>query len=129
MTKLIIQTDNAPKAIGNYSQAIRIGNLVYLSGQIPLDPKTMEMDSGIEAQVHRAFKNLCAVASSSGGSPGDIVKLTVYLKDMTHFSQVNEIMSNYFKPPYPARAVVGVASLPRSALVEIDAVMVIEETL
>ena len=126
MTKIFIQTDNAPKAIGNYSQAIRVGNLVYLSGQIPLDPKTMEMEYGIEAQVHRAFKNLCAVASSSGGSPDDIVKLTMYLTDMTHFTQVNEIMSNYFKPPYPARAVIGVANLPRSALVEIDAVMVIE---
>ena len=129
MKKLFIQTDSAPQAIGNYSQAIRAGNFVYLSGQIPLDPKTMEMESGIEAQVHRAFKNLCAVASSSGGSPSDIVKLNMYLTDMTHFPQVNEIMSKYFKPPFPARAVIGVASLPRSALVEIDAVMVIEETL
>ena len=126
MTKIFIQTDNAPKAIGNYSQAIRVGNLVYLSGQIPLDPKTMEMEYGIEAQAHRAFNNLCALASSSGGGPSDIVKLTIYLTDMTHFTQVNEIMSHYFTPPYPARAVIGVVSLPRSALVEIDAVMVIE---
>jgi reactive intermediate/imine deaminase len=125
MTKQVIHTEAAPKAIGNYSQAIKIGNVVYLSGQIPLDPETMEMEADIEAQVHRVFKNLLAVAESAGGSFRDIVKLNVYLSDLAHLPLLNEIIALYFKPPYPARAAVGAASLPRSALVEMDAVMVI----
>lgn len=123
--KSIISTDQAPAAIGTYSQAVRAGNTVYLSGQIGLDPANMQLVEGIEAQIHRVFANLAAVAQAAGGSLGDVVKLNVYLTDLAHFGRVNEIMAQYFSPPYPARAAVGVASLPRGALVEADAVMVL----
>lgn len=124
MNKRIIQTPDAPAAIGTYSQAVRIGDTVYLSGQIGLDPATMQMVDGIEAQIHQVFSNLAAVAAAAGGSLADVVKLNVFLTDLGHFPQVNEIMAQYFSPPYPARAAVGVAALPRAALVEADAVMV-----
>lgn len=124
MTRQIISTEGAPKAIGTYSQAVRVGDTVYLSGQIGLDPKTMQLVEGIEPQVRRVFDNLSAVAVASGGSLADIVKLNIFLTDLSHFALVNSIMAEYFKEPYPARAAVGVASLPRGALVEADAVMV-----
>lgn len=124
-TKQIIQTEGAPAAIGTYSQAVKVGNTVYLSGQIGLDPVTMQMVDGIEAQVHRVFTNLRAVADAAGGSLADVVKLNIFLTDLSHFTLVNTIMAEYFSQPYPARAAVGVASLPRNALVEADAVMVI----
>ncbi len=126
MSKQIIATDKAPQAIGTYSQAVRAGNTVYLSGQIGLDPATMQMVDGIEAQVHRVFSNLKAVAEASGGSLADVVKLNVFLTDLANFALVNTIMAEYFSQPYPARAAVGVASLPRNALVEADGVMVLE---
>jgi reactive intermediate/imine deaminase len=122
--KLLIESKNAPQAIGAYSQAIRAGNTIYLSGQVGLDPETMQMAEGIDAQVQRVFLNLQAVVAAAGGGLDDIVKLTVYLTDLAHFSCVNEIMAGFFKQPYPARATVGVAALPRNALVEIDAVLV-----
>lgn len=125
MTKQIIQTAGAPQAIGTYSQAVKVGNTVYLSGQIGLDSATMQMVDGIEAEVHRVFKNLQAVAEASGGSLADIVKLNIFLTDLSHFALVNTIMAEYFKQPYPARAAVGVASLPKGALVEADGVMVL----
>lgn len=125
MSKSIIQTLGAPAAIGTYSQAVKVGNTVYLSGQIGLDPISMTMVDGIEAQVHRVFTNLKAVTEASGGSLNDIVKLNVFLTDLSHFALVNTIMAEYFTAPYPARAAVGVASLPRNALVEADGVMVI----
>lgn len=124
-TKKIIQTQGAPAAIGTYSQAVKVGNTVYMSGQIGLDPITMQMVEGIDAQVHRVFQNLKAVAEAADGSLADVVKLNVFLTDLTHFALVNTIMAEYFSEPYPARAAVGVASLPRAALVEADAVMVI----
>lgn len=127
MVKEIIQTDNAPAAIGAYSQAVKVDNTVYLSGQIPLDPETMELVEGIDAQINRVFKNLTAVAAAAGGDLNDIVKLNVYLKDLGHFPRVNEIMADYFDKPYPARAAVGVAALPKNAGVEIDAVMVLSK--
>ncbi len=123
--KQIIQTQGAPAAIGTYSQAVKVGNTVYLSGQIGLDPATMQMVEGIEAQVHRVFTNLKAVAEAAGGSLGDVVKLNIFLTDLSHFTLVNTIMAEYFSQPYPARAAVGVASLPRGALVEADGVMVV----
>jgi reactive intermediate/imine deaminase len=123
MTRKIIHTDSAPKAIGTYSQAVRCGETVYLAGQIGLDPATMEMVAGVGPQIHRVFQNLQAVARAAGGDLKDIVKLTVYLTDLGNFALVNETMATYFSPPYPARAAVGVASLPRSAQVEIDAIM------
>jgi len=119
-------TDAAPKAIGTYSQAVRCGSTVYLAGQIGLDPATMEIVPGIEPQIRRVFDNLRAVAQAAGGSLGDVVKLTVYLTDLGHFARLNEIMATYFSEPYPARAAVGVASLPRGALVEVDAIMHLE---
>lgn len=125
MTKTIITTDQAPAAIGTYSQAVRVGKTVYLSGQIGLDPTTMQLMEGIEAQIHRVFANLAAVAGAAGGSLADVVKLNVFLTDLGHFTKVNEIMAQYFTPPYPARAAVGVASLPRGAMVEADAVLVL----
>jgi reactive intermediate/imine deaminase len=125
MTKTIVQTPHAPQAIGTYSQAVRVGSTVYLSGQIGLDPTTMQMVEGIEAQIHRVFQNLKAVAEASGGGLADVVKLNVFLTDLAHFPKVNEIMAGYFREPYPARAAVGVAALPRGALVEADAVMVL----
>jgi len=124
MPRKTIQTDNAPQAIGTYSQAVRTGNTVYLSGQIPLLPDTMELVSGgIEVQVRRVFDNLAAVAEATGGSLADVVKLNVFLTDLGHFAMVNEIMAEYFREPYPARAAVGVAALPRGAQVEMDAIM------
>jgi len=124
MTKQIIQTAGAPQAIGTYSQAVRTGNTVYLSGQIGLDPITMQLVEGIDAQIVRVFDNLKAVAAAAGGNLDNIVKLNVYLTDLSHFARVNETMATYFTQPYPARAAVGVAQLPRGALVEMDAVMV-----
>ena len=121
--KTIIVTANAPAAIGTYSQAVKVGNTVYLSGQIGLDPASMQMVDGIEAQIHRVFANLHAVCDAAGGSLNDVVKLNVFLTDLGHFAKVNEIMAQYFQQPYPARAAVGVASLPRNALVEADGVM------
>jgi reactive intermediate/imine deaminase len=125
MTKEPIETKKAPQAIGTYSQAIRTGDTVYLSGQIGLDPETIQMAEGIEAQAHRVFQNLRAVAEAAGGRLDDMVKLTVYLTDLVHFPRINEIMAGYFNRPYPARAAVGVAGLPRNAMVEIEAVMVL----
>jgi reactive intermediate/imine deaminase len=125
MSKSIIQTADAPAAIGTYSQAVRVDHTVYLSGQIGLDPASMQLVDGIEAQIHQVFKNLRAVATAAGGSLADVAKLNVFLTDLGHFSRVNEIMAEYFNLPYPARAAVGVASLPRGALVEADAVMVL----
>lgn len=126
MLKQIIQTRSAPEAIGTYSQAVRVGDTVYLSGQIALDPATMQLQEGVEAQIHQVFRNLQAVARAAGGDLQDVVKLNVFLTDLSHFAKVNEIMAGYFKAPYPARAAVGVASLPRGALVEMDAVMALE---
>jgi len=124
MTRKTIQTDNAPQAIGTYSQAVRTGNTVYMSGQIPLLPDTMELVSGdMDAQIRRVFDNLVAVAEAAGGSLADVVKLNVFLTDLGHFAMVNEIMAEYFREPYPARAAVGVAALPKGAQVEMDAVM------
>lgn len=124
MAKEIIKTDRAPKAIGTYSQAVKTGNTVYMSGQIPLDPETMELvEGGIEVQIRRVFDNLSAVADAAGGSLGDVVKLNVFLTDLANFPVVNEVMANYFAEPYPARAAIGVAALPRGASVEMDAVL------
>ena len=118
-----ISTPEAPAAIGTYSQAVRAGDTVYLSGQIPLDPKTMQLVEGFENQVKRVFENLLAVCKAAGGDFSKVVRVTVYLTDLANFAKVNEVMSTYFKEPYPARAAIGVASLPRGSLVEIDAVM------
>lgn len=124
MPRQIIQTDQAPQAIGTYSQAVKVGNTVYLSGQIPLDPKTMELVPGdMSTRIRRVFDNLSAVAQAAGGTLNDVVKLNIYLTDLTHFALVNEIMAQYFAQPYPARAAVGVASLPKGAAVEMDAIM------
>ena len=125
MTRSTISTSDAPAAIGPYSQAVRAGDTLYLSGQIGLDPGTGQLVDGIENQIHRVFRNLKAVAEAGGGSLADAVKLTVYLTDLSHFARVNEIMVRYFDKPYPARAVVGVAALPRGALVEADAILVL----
>ena len=121
--KTPIQTREAPEAIGTYSQAVRAGDTVYLSGQIGLDPATMQMVEGVEAQTHRVFRNLAAVADAAGMSLDQAVRMTVYLTDLAHFARVNEIMAQYVREPYPARAAVGVAALPRGALVEIDAIL------
>ena len=124
MGKTIIHTDKAPQAIGTYSQAVNHQGLVFVSGQIPLDPETMGMvTGGIEPQIHRVFKNLSAICSAAGGSLDDIVKLSVFLTDMTNFPQVNAIMEQYFTAPYPARAAIGVAALPKDAEVEMDAIL------
>ncbi|MDR0233754.1 MAG: Rid family detoxifying hydrolase [Zoogloeaceae bacterium] len=123
MTKSYISTDSAPSAIGSYSQAVRTGQTVYLSGQIGIDPKTQNLVEGIDAQIEQVFLNLTAVAKATGGSLDDIVKLSVYLVDLTHFPKVNEAMSRHFQKPYPARAAVGVTELPKGALVEADAVL------
>ena len=124
MSKKIIHTDKAPQAIGTYSQAVNHQGLVFISGQIPLDPESMEMvTGGIEAQIHRVFKNLSAICSAAGGSLDDIVKLTVFLTDMVNFPQVNAIMEQYFTAPYPARAAIGVAALPKDSEVEMDAIL------
>ncbi|MCU7813950.1 MAG: RidA family protein [Candidatus Thiodiazotropha sp. (ex Lucinoma kastoroae)] len=124
MSREIIRTDQAPQAIGTYSQAVKVGDTVYLSGQIPLGPETMEMvDGDIEQQIRRVFENLQAVARAAGGSLADIVKLNVFLTDLADFPVVNQVMADYFIQPYPARAAIGVAALPKSAGVEMDAIM------
>ena len=124
MSRTIIQTDHAPAAIGTYSQAVRVGDTVYLSGQIPLDPATKELVGGdIEAQIRRVFENLKAVAEAAGGSLAQAVKVNIYLTDLTHFPKVNEIMAQYFPQPYPARAAVGVAQLPKGAHVEAECIL------
>ncbi len=124
MSRTIIQTDRAPAAIGTYSQAVRVGDTVYLSGQIPLDPATKELvDGGIEAEIRRVFENLKAVAEAAGGSLAQAVKVNIYLTDLTHFPKVNEIMAQYFPQPYPARAAVGVAQLPKGAHVEAECIL------
>ena len=124
MRREIIRTDQAPQAIGTYSQAVKCGNTVYLSGQIPLVPETMELLEGdIEAQIRRVFENLQAVARAAGGSLADVAKLNVFLTDLNHFPIVNKVMADYFVEPYPARAAVGVAALPKEAGVEMDAVL------
>lgn len=125
--KTIIATPKAPAAIGTYSQAVKVGGTVYLSGQIPLDPATMQLVEGIENQVRRVFDNLRAVCEAAGGSLNDLVKVNVYLTDLANFGKVNEVMATYISQPYPARAAVGVASLPRGAAVEIEGVMVLPD--
>ena len=127
MAKTIIHTDDAPQAIGTYSQAVKVDNTVYISGQIPLDPLSMEVVAGgIEAEITRVFDNLKAVAAASGGGLADVVKLNIFLTDLGNFPTVNEIMAQYFQQPYPARAAIGVAALPKGVGVEMDAVLVIE---
>jgi len=124
MSRKIIHTDKAPQAIGTYSQAVKCQGMIFVSGQIPLDPESMEMvTGGIEAQIGQVFDNLSAVCTAAGGSLDDIVKLTVYLTDMGDFPQVNAIMEQYFTAPYPARAAIGVAALPKGAVVEMDAIL------
>lgn len=124
MDREIISTQHAPEAIGTYSQAVKVGNTIFLSGQIPLDPRTMELvDDRIDEQIRRVFENLSAVAEAAGSSLGEVVKLNVFLTDLGDFARVNAIMAEYFAPPYPARAVVGVAALPRNAKVEVDAIL------
>lgn len=125
MSKQTLSTPLAPAAIGTYSQAVRAGDTVYLSGQIGLDPASMTMVEGIDAQIERVFENLKAVAEAAGGSLNDAVKVNVYLIDLGHFAKVNEAMTRYFAAPFPARAAVGVAALPRGALVEVDAILVV----
>ena len=125
MTRQIISTTNAPAAIGTYSQAVRVGDTVYMSGQIGLDPASMQMVDGIDAQIVRVFENLKAVAEAAGTTLDSAAKLNIYLTDLAHFAKVNEAMAKYFNQPYPARAAVGVKELPRGALVEADAVLVI----
>jgi reactive intermediate/imine deaminase len=124
MKRQIIHTADAPKAIGPYSQAVRVGDTVYVSGQIPLDPVTGALVSGdIEAEIRRVFDNLKAIAQAAGGSLASVAKLSVFLTDLTHFAKVNEIMASYFSEPYPARAAIGVAALPRGARVEVECVL------
>lgn len=125
MSRSIVSTPTAPAAIGTYSQAVKVGNTVYCSGQIGLDPVSMQMVEGFEAQTVRVFDNLKAVAEAAGGSLADAVKLTIYLTDLSNFATVNEVMSRYFAEPYPARAAVGVKELPRGAVVEADAILVL----
>jgi reactive intermediate/imine deaminase len=124
MPKAVISTAQAPSAIGTYSQAVRCGDTIYVSGQIGLDPATMQLVAGIDAQIKRVFDNLKAVAAAAGGSLDDAAKLTIYLTDLVHFAKVNEAMAAYFTQPYPARAAIGVAALPRGALIEADAILV-----
>ncbi len=127
MTRQVIKTNQAPQAIGTYSQAVKVGPTVYLSGQIPLDPQTMELvDGNMRAQITRVFDNLKAVAGAAGGSLADVVKLTVYLTDLSHFALINEVMASYFNEPFPARAAIGVAALPKGAGVEMDAILVLD---
>lgn len=126
MTRRVIHTDKAPAAIGTYSQAVRVGDVVYLSGQIPLDPVSMELvGDDVESQIRQVFDNLAAVAEAAGGALADAVRLTVYLTDLANFPLVNEVMAEYFSEPYPARAAIGVAALPRNAAVEVDAILVL----
>lgn len=126
MAKQIIETTQAPAAIGCYSQAVQCGKTIYLSGQIGLNPQTMQLQEGIDAQIRQVLENLKAVCLAAGGSLSHLAKLNVYLLDLAHFSLVNETMASYFSAPYPARALVGVAALPRGALIEMDAVLVLE---
>ena len=127
MTKSIISTENAPQAIGTYSQAVKVDKTVYISGQIPLDPASMEIvEGGVDAQITRVFDNLGAVAQASGGSLKDVVKLNIFLTDLSCFPTVNEIMATYFTEPYPARAAIEVSALPKGVAVEMDAVLVLE---
>lgn len=125
MSKSVINSDQAPAAIGTYSQAIKVGNTVYLSGQIPLDPATMQLVEGFEAQAVQVFENLKAVCEAAGGSLADIAKLNIFLTDLGNFATVNEVMGRYFQQPYPARAAIGVAALPRGAQVEMDGILVL----
>ena len=125
MSKTVITSPNAPAAIGTYSQAIKAGNTVYLSGQIPLDPKTMELVEGFEEQTIQVFENLKAVIEAAADSFQDVVKLNIFLTDLSHFAKVNEVMGRYFQQPYPARAAIGVAALPRGAMVEMDGILVL----
>ncbi len=128
MQRSVIHTQRAPQAIGTYSQAVKSGNTVYLSGQIPLVPETMELVEGdMEAQVRRVFDNLSAVCEAAGGSLAEIIKLNIFLTDLGHFPLVNQVMAEYFREPYPARAAVGVAALPKDAAVEMDAVLVLDD--
>lgn len=128
MTRQVIKTNQAPQAIGTYSQAVKVGPTVYLSGQIPLDPQTMELvDGDMRAQITRVFDNLKAVTGAAGGSLADVVKLTVYLTDLSHFALINEVMASYFNEPFPARAAIGVAALPKGAGVEMDAILVLNQ--
>lgn len=126
MARTIISTQKAPAAIGTYSQAVKVGNTVYLSGQIALDPVTMQLKETIQEQIVQVFENLKAVSEASGGSLQDMVKLNIFLTDLSHFALVNEMMARYFTQPYPARAAVGVAALPRGAAVEMDGVLILE---
>ncbi len=127
MTRQIIETAQAPGAIGTYSQAVRVGNTVYVSGQIPLDPASGQLVSGdIEAEIRRVFENLKAIVQAAGGNFASVAKVTVFLTDLAHFGKVNEIMATYFERPYPARAAVGVAQLPRGARVEVECIMVLD---
>lgn len=126
MSRTVINTDAAPAAIGTYSQAVRAGNTVYLSGQIPLDPATMALVEDVDGQIRQVFDNLKAVAEAAGGGFEQVVKLTIFLTDLSHFPRVNEIMAGYFQEPYPARAAIGVAALPKGATVEMEAIMVLE---
>lgn len=125
MSKSVISSDKAPAAIGTYSQAIKAGNTVYLSGQIPLDPASMQLVEGFEAQAVQVFENLKAVCEAAGGSLADIAKLNIFLTDLGNFATVNEVMGRYFQQPYPARAAIGVAALPRGAQVEMDGILVL----
>lgn len=127
MSRQVIHTENAPAAIGTYSQAILVGKTLYLSGQIGLDPYSMELVEGIEAQIRRVFDNLKAVCEAAGGSLADIAKLNIFLTDLSNFQLVNQIMGEYFAQPYPARAALGVASLPKGALVEMDGIVIINQ--
>ncbi|HAV5000640.1 TPA: RidA family protein [Acinetobacter baumannii] len=127
MSRQVIHTENAPAAIGTYSQAILVGNTLYLSGQIGLDPYSMELVDGIEAQIRRVFDNLKAVCEAAGGTLADIAKLNIFLTDLSNFQLVNQIMGEYFAQPYPARAALGVASLPKGALVEMDGTVIINQ--
>ncbi len=127
MTKQVIKTDKAPQAIGTYSQAVRVDSTVYLSGQIPLVPETMEIVQGdVSAQIERVFENLKAVVEAAGGTLANVVKLTVYLTDLANFAQVNEVMTSYFQEPFPARAAIGVSALPKGVAVEVDAILVLD---
>ena len=127
MSRQVIHTENAPAAIGTYSQAILVGNTLYLSGQIGLDPYSMELVEGIEAQIRRVFDNLKAVCEAAGGTLADIAKLNIFLTDLSNFQLVNQLMGEYFAQPYPARAALGVASLPKNALVEMDGIVIINQ--
>lgn len=126
MTKQVINTEKAPAAIGTYSQAVKAGNTVYLSGQIPLIPETMELVQDFDEQVHQVFKNLTAVCEAAGGSLNHISKLNIFMIDLSHFATVNDIMAQYFEQPYPARAAIGVKELPKGAQIEMDAIMTLE---